>query len=98
MITRVIRTQAMIQAVRSDARGPGSAVRAGIIRLFAGVLLLAPAPHLWQNRAPVARGVPHVRHVAVPRGAPQAAQKFPLAGAPQREHVAELVAVTPAPS
>ena len=63
-----------------------------------GVAPLVAMPHLWQNLAPPARAVPQPRHVAPPRGAPQAAQKFPLAVVPQRGHGVAERAVTPAPS
>jgi len=50
--------------------------------------LIAPAgaPHRWQNFAPGVSGARQLPHTAPARGAPQLAQNFPVADAPQDGH------------
>ncbi len=48
-----------------------------------------PAPQRWQNLAPGLTSAEHDAHLAPASGAPQAAQYWPVAAAPQEGQVVE---------
>ena len=67
-------------AIRATAQGSGSRPTLGTV---AGAWAPAGVPHRWQNFAPGVREVRHPPQVAPESDAPQEAQNWPDAEAPQ---------------